>query len=216
MAETRSLEMHARGHASSHGHLKVGAHYGDIHSAGGSHDGGTPHHVRSGYDRSADLILPLEDRVIGRDNMNDAMLRKCFGGAAFAAMRNRSVVCSGVLLGSPVAFAALRSIATLVRRCPLDKMSDQSSLIYWAYVLAHRREHSAKPQSGLPALPLRIELQPRGRGFTNTVGIFKSAPWDRPWDRTPTQRFIRAHMRDGVVMNDDGTPAPVVHQCTRA
>ena len=56
-----------------------------------------------------------------------------------------------------------------------------------------------------PALgTLRIALQPAGGGLANTIGVFKGA------ERAIA--FGRDHMRDGVVLNEDGRPSPIVHQ----
>ena len=54
---------------------------------------------------------------------------------------------------------------------------------------------------------MRIDFQPPGTGFTNTVGIFKG--------RNGTTLFERAHMRDGIVLNDDWSTSAIVHQYDR-
>lgn len=72
-----------------------------------------------------ELLLPLESRVIGTCPHNSYMMRRCFGKPAVAAIGANPVICSGVIMGTPAAYAVLRRIATLVRRCPFDKMSDQ-------------------------------------------------------------------------------------------
>ena len=171
-------------------------------------------------------MLPLEDRVIGPCPINGPMLRRCFGKDAWLAVQNQTVICSGVLLGTPRAFAALRVIAKLVQRCPVDKMSDQASLNYavWsAEGLAALHQHLA-PEAAVAApeatvavaegaapraapAPIRIVTQKRGTGVANTVGIFKGAE--------RTARFEKLHMRAGWVLNDDGVPSPVVHQYDR-
>ena len=89
-----------------------------------------------------DLILPLERRVVGTDPINRKVLHDCFGAAAAERLANRTVVCSGVLLGTPAAFEALpRLLVPLAHRCRLDKMSDQAALNVLAYSTA--REASA-------------------------------------------------------------------------
>ena len=54
---------------------------------------------------------------------------------------------------------------------------------------------------------LRVELQPRGTGLVNTIGLYKGQP--------QATEFVHAHIRNGVVLNDDGVPSPCVHQYDR-
>ena len=54
---------------------------------------------------------------------------------------------------------------------------------------------------------LRVELQPRGTGLVNTLGDYKGHP--------RATEFVRAHIRDGVVLNNYGLPSPCVHQYDR-
>ena len=169
-----------------------------------------------------ELLLPQEDRVIGTCIINGPMVRRCFGREALAAVGNRSVICSGVLLGTPRAYTALSAIASLVRRCPLDKMSDQASLNYVVYsregnaklVEALRQKKEGETAEGGEgergrklAEPLRIAMQPRGAGYTNTVGTFKGAH--------KVLQFEREHMRGGVILNEDATVSAVIHQFDR-
>ena len=157
---------------------------------------------------TAELVLPAEDRTVGTCPVNSKVVRTCFGARALAQMHNQSVLCSGVLLGTPKGFALLSIISDLVKRCPFDKMADQGSLLYAAYVVA-------PSTGGAPASPpLRWDrdsvpavVQPRGTGIVNTVGIFKGTE--------RTLAFERAHMRAGVVLNDDHKPSPIVHQYDR-
>ena len=163
-------------------------------------------------------------------------MRNCFGRAALQEIRNHSVICSGVLLGTPAAFAALSVIATLVRGCRLDKMSDQvrapcALLLSSASLTLHIRRWSLSSSATLPPTTflsadqaslnyaiyhpdglmggrqLRSVRQPRGTGFTNTVGIFKGSE--------RTLKFEREHMAGGLILNSDGAPSAVVHQYDR-
>ena len=145
-----------------------------------------------------ELLLPLESRVIGTCPHNSYAVRKCFGRPAVRAMRNETVICSGVLIGTPDAFSALTVIANLARRCPGDKMSDQASLNYAVY--SRQLRHPT-------GRPLRLQLQPRGASFSNTIGVFKGPK--------RVAELQRDGMRDGFVLNDDGTPSQVVHQYDR-
>ena len=170
--------------------------------------------------QAPELLLPQEDRIIGKCIINGPMVQRCFGREALAAIGNRSVICSGVLLGTPRAYTALSVIASLVRRCPLDKMSDQASLNYVIYsrdgnaklvnALRHNKEGDTTDGGGEAralAEPLRIAMQPRGAGYTNTVGTFKGME--------RVLRFEREHMRGGVILNEDATVSAVVHQFDR-
>ena len=148
----------------------------------------------------AELIVPLESRVIGTCPHNSYFVRKCFGRNALSAIGNQTVACSGILFGTPAAFAVLRVIATLVRRCPYDKMSDQAALNHLLYM------------PGRPLLrhsdgrPLAVLTEGRGHGFVNTVGVFKGQ----------AVAFERDHMCcGGVMLNADGYPSPIVHQYDR-
>ena len=167
-----------------------------------------------------DLIAPQERRIL-TESSNAYMLRKCAGPPVANELRNQSVLCSGVLLGSAEGFAFLaHSLVPISYRCPFDKMSDQASLNWLlqqrpmfeqmrqAWVEGARQwrraailsRHRAANQSRL----LTVRMEPAGSGFTSTIGNFKD-----------TWRQIHALMRDGVLLNDDGTPAPVVHQYER-
>ena len=157
-----------------------------------------------------ELVLPLEDRVIGTCTINGPMIRRCFGKDVLREIGNRSVLCSGVILGTPSAYAALRIIGSLVHSCPMDKMSDQASLNY--AILSHEgwsklSAELAKHEGARPRGPLRVLMETRGAGFANTVGSFKGA------DRT--MQFEREHMRDGLILNNDHSVSPVVHQYDR-
>ena len=149
----------------------------------------------------ADLWLPLESRIIGTCIHNSHMIRRCFGHTALQSISNETVACSGVILGGPRGFAALRILARLVRRCPYDKMSDQASLNLALYSGMLRRAPGFNPR-------LRIETQTNGFGFTNTIGVVKGVE--------KVAAFERNRMRDGVVLSEDGTPSPIVHQYDRA
>ena len=126
---------------------------GSASLAAGPDHGFTP--LRGHHDGRPELLLPLEERVIGTCPINGMMTRRCFGRAALAAMANRTVVCSGVLLGTPAAYAALRIIASLVHRCPLDKMSDQAALNFALYLprLASFTHRDGWPSQGLERQP---------------------------------------------------------------
>jgi hypothetical protein len=166
--------------------------------------GGAAAAAAAASDRApAELLLPLEERVLGRCIINGPMIRRCFGSGVLRELANKSVVCSGVLLGTPAAFDALRAIASLAHRCPIDKMSDQAALNYLVY---YSRGTLLRPRDGSGS-PVHVALQPRGSGYTNTVGVFKGTK--------NTHAFEREHMRGGEVLNDDGTPSPVVHQYDR-
>ena len=156
--------------------------------------------LRAPFVRGVELLLPLENRVIGTCVHNSYFVRKCFGRDAIRKIGNQTVVCSGVILGTPSAFGVLRVIATTVRRCPRDKMSDQASLNFALYMPGQPLLRHADGRQ------LVVSTQRRGTGFTNTVGIFKGAQ---------AGLFARDHMRDGVVLNTDGRISPIVHQFDR-
>ena len=184
----------------------------------------------------ADLVLPLEPRTFSTDAINRLTIQWCFGRAAVSELVNDTVICSGVLLGTPDGFAALpHKLVPLAHKCRMDKMSDQGALNYLIYSNMTKRpsvtgwasahhggarntaaEHAkAEPTvhvhvHGLVSLegrPLRVALEPPGHGMTYTVGAYKALP--------QALDFEAGHMRDGVVLNADGRPAPVVHQYDR-
>jgi len=109
-----------------------------------------------------------------------------------AQLGNQTVVCSGVVIGTPRGFDLMCRLM-VKQRCPFDKMADQGALNYLAY--------SGK----LASLDVRFER--RGAGVVNTVGVFKGQP--------KGSVFEAQHMRGGYVLNDDGAVSPCVHQYDR-
>lgn len=85
---------------------------------------------------------------------------------------------------------------------PFDKMADQAALNRLVYSSRHR----AKMVDG-EGRPLRLQLQPAGSSFTQTIGIWKGPKLAR--------KFAASHMRDGLVLNSVGGLAAVVHQYDR-
>lgn len=150
-----------------------------------------------------DLVLPAEYRLLHNDTFNAGMLSMCYGKRILPRLpRDAPVICSGVLLGNAAAFAALpAALVALAHRCPFDKMSDQAALNVLVHL--HRRDlvHNATGR------PIKVALEAAGTGFTATIGRFKG--------RDLADAFARGHIRDGIVLNDDGTPVPVVHQWDR-
>ena len=155
---------------------------------------------------AVDLVLPLEPRMIGTDYVNAYFIdRKCFGPRVLQQLANLTVICSGVLLGTPVAYAALaRQLIPLAHSCKTDKMSDQAALNYLVHTRHEPGRHLLDPVSGKH---VRVRLQPAGTGLVNTIGVFKG--------NASALAFERDHMRGGIVLNHDGSPSPVVHQYDR-
>ena len=56
-------------------------------------------------------------------------------------------------------------------------------------------------------LRIAVTAQPRGVGLVNTIGFYKGQPY--------ASDFVRAHVRKGIVLNNDGHPSPCVHQYDR-
>ena len=140
-----------------------------------------------------DLIFPLEDRRIGTCPFNSYAVRKCYGSPVLRELANRTVICSGVIIGSPAGFRSLAQLMTR-SRCPFDKMADQAVLNKLVY-------SSALP----PDINLRYDV--RGTGVVNTIGVFKGQP--------KAGEFKKAHIRHGQVLNNDGTVSACVHQYDR-
>jgi hypothetical protein len=162
-----------------------------------------PFHAAPDAAVAPDLVLPLEPRQIGPDPFNGPMIRACYGRDALRELYNDSVICSGVLMGSAHAFKALaRALVPLAHRCPFDKMADQAALNRLVYSPRYRAKLA---DDG--GRPLSLVLEPPGRSFTNTIGLWKGPKL--------AHDFEREHMRDGVVLNADGAPSPVVHQYDR-
>lgn len=140
-----------------------------------------------------DLIFPLEDRIIGTCIFNSYAVRRCYGSGVLRQIANQTVICSGVIIGSPAGFRTLTQLMT-PSRCPFDKMADQAVLNKLVY-------GGALPQR----LSLRLDV--RGTGIVNTLGVFKG--------QLRAGEFQRDHIRDGLVLNDDGKPSACVHQYDR-
>jgi len=187
-----------------------------------------------------DLILPAEHgRFVRNDSFNAGMLEACYGRGVLRTFEaSAAVLCSGVLLGNAAAFAALpHLLVPLAHRCPADKMSDQAALNLLIHTQRHTLVHPSAPSNarfthgsstvissastagggrgmsrGRTSAPpharsLRVAIESGGSGFTSTIGVFKG--------RAAGAVFARARMRDGLVLNDNGRPSPVVHQWDR-
>ena len=179
----------------------------------------------------ADLILSLEPWDIGgcrlgqheliRSCFNARTLQTCFGAKALREVRNYTVICSGVLMGTPAGFRALADgLMPLTSRCPGQAAVgyDQASLNYLIYGGANaagtaftdglKRGQLLRRQP-VGSSMLQVELQLRGTGVVNTVGLLTSAV-------RAARLFEQQHMSaDGFVLNDDGAVAPMVHQYDR-
>ena len=160
--------------------------------------------------RMPSLLLTLEPFKVGGCNLasNDELkscfthrfVLACFGQRALRAIAERTVINSGLIIGTPDGFDALKAVVALSARCPRGNGvggHDQAAL----NELVHGGRYPAN---------LSVILQPRGSGVANCLSIM-----------TKTERgaraFVRDHMSaDGtVVLNDDGTPSAVVHQYDR-
>ena len=66
-----------------------------------------------------DLILPLEDRRLGPDVFNSYAIKKCYGPTVLHQIYNHTVICSGVIIGTPAGFDHLARlmIQETVRAC---------------------------------------------------------------------------------------------------
>ena len=118
--------------------------------------------------------------------MNERAVYLCLGPHAkdlSEVARDQQVACSGVLFGTPKGFGTLARLITTYY-CNVDKMSDQAVLNYLLF--------SGK----LADAGLSVEVQPAGTGIVNTIGSYKDNASD----------WVDAHVRDGVVLNDDGEP----------
>lgn len=184
--------------------------------------------LRSMHPGAPDLLLPLETKTIAREPSNSLGIVKCYGDAALALVANRTVVCSGVLLGSPDGFDALSmAVPSLVRSCHVNKgsaivrlakllMADQAALNLFAYT-------SIKGTFGLElsgatggvnlagkaadGRPLRVAFEAAGEGVVHTVGVHKGA--------RAVGLFESSQMHQGTVLNHDGRVSPIIHQYDR-
>ena len=57
-----------------------------------------------------DLIFPLEDRKVGPDVFNSYAIRKCYGQTVLHRLHNNTVICSGVIIGTPAGFDHLAQL----------------------------------------------------------------------------------------------------------
>ena len=160
--------------------------------------------------------------------------------SAFEAIAQQKVICSGVVAGTPEGFAALADeMVTKGLRCAgggSDLLIDQAALNLFVYGSdattpameliqgspARTRtsknasasasywllSHAQTPRTGGGG-SMSIALEPRGASFVNTVGVLTHTP-------NRSLAFAKQHMTsDGIVLNDDGTPSPIVHQHDR-
>ena len=165
------------------------------------------HAKEHGADATPELVLPLEKRAIGDETSNQYALRRCFGKPVLDAMINHTIICSGVLLGTPAAFAALPPLmVSLAHRCKFDKMSDQAALNFMM-----RAPHHLATLRGDTGAPLRIAYEEQGGAgtFSHNIGTYKL--------KDAALRFVGGghYLRNGLVRNDDGRVVPMVHQFDR-
>ena len=185
--------------------------------------------------------------------------------AAFTALASQRVICSGVVAGTPLGFAALaHELVPTGLRCSRgrsDLLMDQAALNIFAYKAASAAHqlprHVAQQRLGLrriqgrdaapiiwkmPTQPtgpawqrtvpaaaaaaaspylilnvsvfngteaLPVALEPQGSGFANTLGVIVQSP-------NRSVSFVRRQVtRDGIVLNHDKVPSPIVHQFDR-
>lgn len=140
-----------------------------------------------------DLILSEEtpQLTIAQDKNYDAKwLKNCFGQQTLDEMGDKTIICSGVMLGNPKAFSVL---SKLYQTKGLGCEPDQAALIYMHY-------KGILKQHGL-----KVVVQPRGSGYVNTIGII----YEQGFHAIPVNK---AHQ----VLNDDGSVSPMVHQYDRS
>lgn len=150
-----------------------------------------------------DLIIALQLNTTHASSMiNRNWVRTCFDDTVAAGMDKAAVINSGTVMGSAVGLQALAAVfsthlhrASRVRRgrgfVQSVQCNDQAMVNY----AVHTR-------SGLLA-GLNIEQQRHGDSFAASLFPFKRNP-----------SLLRLS-DSGLVLNDDGTPTPVVHQFDR-
>mmetsp|Transcript_20098 Transcript_20098/g.60958 ORF Transcript_20098/g.60958 Transcript_20098/m.60958 type:complete len:234 (+) Transcript_20098:624-1325(+) len=139
---------------------------------------------------------------------NTLWLHKCYGFDVVSALAGSSVFCSGTTAGNQRGVAAYLDmmLAELSwRRCRDVGGADQGVHNFLLRLfLVHPRHHDPRPR--LPELAVLVE--PQGRGAVNTLSALVRL-------RGALGDLGLRDARSGRVLNDDGTPSPVVHQWDR-
>lgn len=142
----------------------------------------------------ADLVLALEHsrKLIGHCKINSGWIKSCWGEGVLQELRDKSIICSGTIMGTPRGFQALESAML----SELDKSRqvkgcgarDQGHLNYLVY------KHKLSAPVAMPK---------NGDAVFNTIGYYT------------TDMINDMVAKHGKIVNADGSASPLVHQYDR-
>ncbi|EOD07578.1 hypothetical protein EMIHUDRAFT_446420 [Emiliania huxleyi CCMP1516] len=168
---------------------------------------------------------PHSGYTLGERWMQKSWVEQCFGKETAAAMQAWPTICSGAVFGTAAGFAAFASAYSALGQLPhACDFQDQ------ARARTHSRSAEIKRSPEITRAVLNylvfrrllhasMRVQPRGAGVVHTmapycgVTMFVKRGGARPYYcREPRPLPLSAA---GLVVNDDGAVAPVVHQYDR-
>ena len=155
--------------------------------------------------RDYDLVLAEEyaEVTIASCPWNSRWISSCFGTEVLLQIGHRPIICSGTIMGTPRGFNELESLimqhATQDAKSCIEMNGVDQGLVNYLYYADNLHSRDTYYVGAATAI-----AQPRGQGIVNTVGYM-------PGNVTTLDLQNKA----GLVTNDDGTVAAVVHQYNR-
>lgn len=142
----------------------------------------------------ADLVFALEHsrKTIGTCKINSDWIRSCWGDEVLAPMKDKPIICSGTIMGTPRGFEALEKAMldelAISREKKGCRARDQGHVNYLAY--------NGK-------IPVPVAMPKSGDAVFNTIGYYTTDMINEMVDK------------HGKIVNTDGSTSPLVHQYDR-